>query len=122
MRPWRILIADDDDEMRAWLRLALRQLRPAVTEVGTGNDLLEALAHDGPFDAIITDVRMPGLDGLRVAAMARTAGVPTPIVVITAFPEAGVLRSVGRMPNATLLAKPFDAGALRAALVELMTR
>jgi len=122
VKSWRILIADDDDEMRAWLRLALRQLQPAVTEVGTGNDLLEALAHDGPFDAIITDVRMPGLDGLRVAAMARTAGVPTPIVVITAFPEMAVLKSVGKMPNATLLAKPFEAGELRAALVELMTR
>jgi CheY-like chemotaxis protein len=122
MKSWRILIAEDDDEMRAWLRLALRQLQPAVTEVGTGHDLLDALAHGGPYDAIITDVRMPGLDGLRVAAMARTAGMPTPILVITAFPESAVLRSVSKMPNATLLAKPFEAGELRAALLDLMTR
>ena len=121
MNGWKILIADDDEEMRAWIRLALRQINPVVTEVGTGQDLLDQLANGG-FDAVVTDVRMPGPDGLRVVAMVRTAGLATPILVITAFPEPSVQRTVARLPSTTLLAKPFEAGALRAALIELLTR
>ena len=106
--------------MRAWLRLALRPLGCEVVEVGTGVDLLDQLAEVDHYDAVITDVRMPGPDGIRVVAMARAAGLATPFLVITAFPELPVVSAVARMPDTALLAKPFAVDELRTALLALL--
>jgi CheY-like chemotaxis protein len=114
--PWRLAIADDDGEMRAWLRLALRPLTASVVEVGSGVALLDVISEQGPFDAVITDVRMPGPSGLNVIAMARTAGLETPFLVITAFPDAAVYRLVDRLSATEILAKPFQVGDLRTAV------
>ncbi|MCB9565311.1 MAG: response regulator [Kofleriaceae bacterium] len=116
----RLLVADDDPEMRSWLKLALRPLAATLVDVADGVDLLDHLSIDGAFDAVITDVRMPGPDGLKVVAMARTAGLHTPILVITAFPDPSVRTLVARMPRTALLAKPFELDELRAALRDLV--
>jgi len=119
---WRVLIAEDDPQMRAWLRLALRSSGVQIEEVPSGQALLDRIADDDDahVDAVITDVRMPGPDGLKVLAMARTAGLDTPALVITAFPDPGVVAAVGRLARTTLLPKPFDAGELRTALRTLL--
>jgi len=117
----RILVADDDPEMRAWLRLALRPLATVPIEVGDGIELLEHLAETGTYDAVITDVRMPNVDGLRVVSMVRAAGLDTPILVITAFPEESLRSAVARLPGTALLAKPFDVVDLRRTIEQLVT-
>jgi CheY-like chemotaxis protein len=118
---WNLLIADDDAPMRAWLRVALRGVSAAIEELPSGQALLERIAEDDhAFDAVITDVRMPGPDGLKVVAMARTAGLETPMLVITAFPDPSVAATVARLPHTALLAKPFEASELRAALTALI--
>lgn len=121
-RTLRILIADDDSEMRAWLSVALKPIHYVVEELDSGLGLLERIASDAPFDAVVTDVRMPGPDGLRVVAMARTAGLAVPFLVITAFPDPEVIRLVHGIPGTTLLAKPFEVGELRTAIAELIAR
>ena len=121
MSGWRILIADDDEAMRAWLRLALRTVTSEIEDAGSGQELLERIATDDVrFDAVVTDVRMPGPDGLQVVVMARTAGLNTPILVITAFPDRSLAETVARLDHTALLAKPFDVVELRAALRALI--
>lgn len=115
-----VVVAEDDPQMRAWLRLALRDLALDLEEVDTGQALLDRIAEDAPIDAVITDIRMPGPDGLKVVAMARTAGLTTPILVITAFPDPGVVSTIDLLDRTVLLAKPFDARELRAALRSLL--
>lgn len=104
----RILVADDDADMRAWLRVALEPIQADVEEAVDGSDLLCALAESEPYNLVITDVRMPGLYGWQALASARTAGVKTPFLVITAFPEdARVAATLGQVERAWLLAKPL---------------
>jgi len=115
----RVIVADDDPAMREWLRLLLRPLGALIREAAGGLELLDLLADDEPYDLVITDVRMPGPDGLQVVAMARTAGSCAPFLVITAFPDDDLRRAL-RSAGATLLAKPFAPAELRAAVAELL--
>lgn len=108
MRRPRLLIADDDAEIRAWLRLVLRPLRPSVAEAADGKELLEAL-ESGSFDLVITDVRMPPPNGLEAAALARKEGVKTPFVFITAYSDESTRAAANALGQAIVIDKPFDA-------------
>lgn len=119
MRQLHILLADDDREMRSWIRAVLRPVTDDVTEVATGWELLHALAHEGPFDLVISDVRMPAPNGLTVVTMARTAGLATPFLVITAFPDDVLRHALEQVPDARLLEKPFAGRALVEAVAAL---
>jgi len=108
----RILIADDDREMRRVLRDMLRPTGAEISEAGNGQDLLGHLSHGGPFDLVITDLRMPGPTGLQVVMLVRTAGNEIPFIVITAFGDESVRAALARVPNAFMLDKPFAPPAL----------
>lgn len=105
----RLLLVEDDLDMRAWLAELLTAAGAEVKEAGTGVDALWLLAHEGPFDLAIADVRMPAPSGVQLAAMARTAGYAGPFLIITAFPSDQVRERVGGIERAALLAKPFCA-------------
>jgi CheY-like chemotaxis protein len=61
---------------------------------------------DEPFDLIVTDIQMPGENGLAVLEWLRRKGCPIPAVVVTAFPELAMQQQVAKL-DATLLPKPF---------------
>jgi two-component system response regulator HydG len=107
----RLLIADDDLEMRSWLREVLGERGALILEADSGAELLRMLAEEGPFDLVITDVRMSWADGVQVLQMARTAGYETPFVVITAFANDRVRAQVAEL-GAVLLEKPFEVEQL----------
>jgi two-component system OmpR family response regulator len=111
-----IVVADDDAETRALVRDALTGCD--VFEACNGTELLEALSDTVRFDLIVTDVDMGWFDGIQAAATVRTAGLRTPIVVITGMPGAAVAARVARIPGAVLLRKPFAV----AELVQLVAR
>lgn len=109
----RILIADDDLEMRKMLTL-LAQLRGhAVETVETGDDLVRRLLDDGapPIDLLVTDVRMPGRTGLDALAAVRPRCPILPVVVITAFGDHTVHARAQAM-GARSIDKPFDPDEL----------
>jgi CheY-like chemotaxis protein len=108
----RILIADDDREMRRVLRDMLRRTGAEIREAASGSDLLTHLNGDDTFDLVITDLRMPALSGLQVIQMARTAGKEIPFILITAFGDDSVRAALSQVPNAFLLDKPFAPPAL----------
>ena len=112
----RALVADDDPEL---LHLVARQLEQAGAEVTcakAGGELLQALSQ-ARFDVVITDVAMPWMTGLQVMHSARTAGLMTPIVVMTALRDPKVVDTVAALgPRAVLLLKPFGIEEFHAAL------
>jgi CheY-like chemotaxis protein len=122
----RVIIADDDPQTRELIRAALRPLNHEVRETSSGLELLEALAYEGPFDLIVTDLMMPSIDGIRVIAMARNAGVETPILVVTAYPpqdlagDGDTATSLRWLGGATLIRKPFGLADLREAAAALL--
>lgn len=85
----RVLIADDEPLLRAELREALRQLWPEAELVGEAADGFEALrmAQQQAPDVAFLDIRMPGLNGLELA---RTFGMRTHVVFVTAYHEHAV--------------------------------
>ncbi|HEY1957015.1 MAG TPA: response regulator [Polyangiaceae bacterium] len=120
----RVLVADDDPDMRDMIVSTLRADGYEVTEARDGLDLLlsmAAAAMEGRgYEAVISDLRMPVVGGLDAAERLRLATIETPLILMTAFSDALVRERVHRL-RADLLEKPFDLDDLRVA-VEHATR
>jgi CheY-like chemotaxis protein len=109
MRKLRVLIADDDREIRDWLRLALRPLRASeIVEARDGAELEELLLGQDSFDVTVTDIRMPRRSGLEAAAAARRAGHRVPFVFFTGFGDEQTKAEVRALGRAVLVSKPVD--------------
>jgi CheY-like chemotaxis protein len=76
----RILIADDEPDMREIFATWFRNLGCTVTEAADGKEALDLLARDR-FDAVVTDVRMPRVDGIQLVHHLHTSGSYTPVVI-----------------------------------------
>ena len=87
--PLRIALADDQALVRSGLKALLAgfDTLSLVLEAGDGQALLDALAHT-PVDVVLSDIRMPGLDGLGLVRALRERGDRTPVVLLTTFDEA----------------------------------
>lgn len=106
-RPPRVVIAEDDDDMRSVLCELVSGLGAQVAEASSGGDLVGLLTDDQPVDLLITDVRMPWMTGLQVALSARNSGIAVPVIIVTAFPDDTLRAQVESLGSAVLLAKPF---------------
>jgi len=106
-RSHRVVVADDNDDMRAAIRELMEGLGAEVAEAANGGDLIMLLTDDRPVDLLITDVRMPWMTGFQVSLAARNAGLTMPIIVVTAFGDDQLRAQVERLGSASLLSKPF---------------
>ena len=80
---FRILIAEDDRELRQLFQHVLMKNGYAVTGVANGQEALDAM-EDGYFDLIISDIMMPVMDGYELVSSLRQTGINVPILMITA--------------------------------------
>lgn len=124
--PMRVLLAEDDHEMRRLLVATLRREGCDVIEARTGVQLSEqiALAHeqDPPsIDLIISDVRMPGRSGLDVLGGLRRSERTTPVILITAFGDPETHAQAHRLGALAVFNKPFDLDDLRTLVLSLRT-
>jgi DNA-binding response OmpR family regulator len=129
LAPSRILLADDDDEMRRLLAEALREDGYEVLEARNGQELLTQVRSSvfrcdagTPADALVADIRMPGRSGLEVLNVVRDADWAVPVVLITAFGDDETHAEANRMGADVVLDKPFDPEDLLAALRRLVAR
>jgi two-component system cell cycle response regulator CpdR len=107
-----ILLADDDQSMRHYLARALERTGYAVMQAEDGTAALQRLAERS-FDLLLTDIVMPGMDGIELA---RRAGVRHPtmrVMFITGF-AAVTLEHPGMPADARILSKPFHLRDLTA--------
>lgn len=102
----KILLAEDDDSLRGFLVNALKRAGHTVRDFDEGRSALKALERE-VFDLLLTDIVMPGLDGIELARRGAELDPAMKIVFITGF--AGVaLSSGGPAPaGAKVLSKPF---------------
>ena len=112
--PARILLAEDDAEMRGLLTLALSQDGHRVTECANGIQLLDQLSgllthrRLAPYDLIISDIRMPGLTALEILrGLQGNTGLP-PTILITAFGDDATHAEAKRSGAVVTLDKPFE--------------
>jgi DNA-binding response OmpR family regulator len=126
--PPRILVAEDDGDMRQIIVETMRKDGYSVVEAETGGRLLVLLAHqiaavEGPdlVDLVISDVRMPICTGSQILEQMRTAHWRTPFILMTAFGDASVRAHTERL-GGLFFDKPFDIDDLRAAVMFLLRR
>ena len=79
----RILLIEDEQKVASFVARALREKSYAVDIAESGEKGLE-MATGAPYDAILLDIRLPGMDGISVCRKMREEGVETPILMITA--------------------------------------
>ena len=108
-----ILLVDDDASMRALVARALGGDGHRLIEAGDGEAALEALAATPGIDLLLTDVQMPGMDGLTLATRARAAAPALRVIVISAL-EQGALAPAAGAPPTRWLSKPFTLDRIRA--------
>ena len=117
----QLLLVEDDPTMQATLHRALTRRGMEVTAVGDGRAALSQWTALQP-DAVILDLTLPGLDGLQVLQLARSRGLRTPVLVLTARGTVGD-RVMGLNAGADdYLPKPFDLDELEARLRALVRR
>jgi len=117
----RVLVADDDPAMLSAVADVIAGLGCDVSQAGSGAELIDQLASEGLFDLIVSDISMPWIDGLKALRSMRTAGLATPVIVMTALKDERIpdqVRALG--PNAVLLRKPFELDELEAAVAKLI--
>lgn len=114
----RILVAEDDLQMRRLLLWALRTEGYIVVEAADGIDLLDtaeplilSLCEPGSFprfDLIVSDIRIPGFTGLELLSAIRACGWTIPVILITAFGDEATHAEAERLKASAVLDKPFD--------------
>lgn len=123
--PNRILIADDSDAIRDVLNEALQDEGYDVTEVASGDAVVEAFQNsDGSApDLAIMDIRMPGKDGLDVLRTLRSArDSELPIIVMTAFGSASTAIEAMKLGAFDYIAKPFELDEVTVAVERFFER
>jgi CheY-like chemotaxis protein len=122
----RILVADDDLDMRTLLASALRQDGYDVVEIADGSELFQTvyswLRHGNGqgLDAIVSDIRMPAFSGLEVLAEIRSRCTTVPVILITAFGDEQTHAEARALGAFAVFDKPFDVDDLRTVLLNAL--
>ncbi len=101
----RILLAEDEDAMRAYLERALTNAGYFVSAVDRGTDAVPLL-ETGDYDLLLSDIVMPEMDGIELAQRCAEISPRTKVMFITGF-AAVSLRASREQPAAKVLSKPF---------------
>ena len=118
----RILVIDDDPDVRGSLSKILARAGYDVVEAADGAAGI-ALQHKEPADVIITDIFMPGLDGLQTIRQLKKEGSPVKVIAVSGGDRTGTvdLKEHARLMGAfQVLAKPFEMRDVLAAVQEAL--
>jgi DNA-binding response OmpR family regulator len=115
----RILIVDDEERQRKALARSFRQAGYQTRGAASGEEALARLAAE-PVGLVITDLVMPGMDGLALVRALSTAAPGTPVIVLTAYGSAESQAEAQALGVAGYLAKPFDLRDLKARVNKLL--
>ncbi|WP_372613052.1 response regulator [Halomonas sp.] len=118
----RILLVEDDPSLAAGIRLALKPEHYTVDLLADGRQALAALKGNEPFDAVILDLGLPGLDGIQVLEAVRQRGNRVPVLVLTA--RDGIDDRIAGLDAGAddYMVKPFQVDELKARLRALLRR
>jgi CheY-like chemotaxis protein len=118
-----ILVADDNEFIRASLVCILEQKGHQVTATANGEQCLQVLLRSEDVAMVITDIRMPGMDGITLTRTIRLHAISVPVVVVTGEtylagrPVAQAAVDAGAQ---SLLRKPFSSEVLHSIMDRLL--
>ena len=106
-----ILLAEDDESLRRFLAAALVRAGHEVTDFGDGDEAYACL-KGYRFDLLLTDIVMPGMDGIELAKRAAELDEAIKIMFITGFAAVALHPSSNAPKQAKVLSKPFHLRAI----------
>jgi PAS domain S-box-containing protein len=112
---WKVVIIDDEEDIRDVLSLALKDSGYDVIAAEDGQTGLRMCGQTSP-QIVITDIRMPGMDGLQVLEALKKNQPDTEVIVATAFGEMDVAIQALQLDASDFITKPISDEALRLAL------
>lgn len=119
--PKRILIVDDEPNVRLVFRTALEAAGYQVAEAANGDAALKQI-RKVPTDLILLDLKMPGMDGVETLKHLRLQGDEIPVVVVTAHGSVPDAVTVMKLGAADFLPKPVSPVSLRAVVASVCAR
>src|SRR5690348_2644131 len=110
MHTAKILVADDEQNLRRVLVAMLRRDGHEVVQAASGLEAIERLAD---VDVVITDLRMPGADGMEVLRTAARTFPQVPVIMITAYGSVGQAVEAIKAGAFDYIEKPFEQDSIR---------
>ena len=114
-----VLVVDDDPAIRRLVVEVLKEEGFAPVEAQDGAEALELLANGISPAAIVLDLSMPNMDGRTFLRQARSRGLPTPVLIMSAY---GAQRAMAELEADDALQKPFDIDELARRVRTLVER
>ncbi len=117
----RILIVDDETNVRLNFRMALETEGYEIVEARSAEQAVEVLAEH-TFALAILDMRMPGMDGLELLAKMRESGIRIPAMIVTAYSDVPHAVKAMKLGAIDFLQKPLRPEDLRSIVTEILKR
>jgi DNA-binding NtrC family response regulator len=111
----RVLVVEDEARLRDMLSRALHQMGFAATLAPTAQAADKAL-REAPFDIVILDLNLPGMDGMEFLRLIRQRGNEIQVIILTGFGDLDAAKSAIHLDVVDFLTKPYALGTLEVAL------
>lgn len=119
IKPHRILVVDDEEKMRRLLELTLKNMGHDVTQAADGAEAV-ARFEEAPFDLVLTDLKMPGMDGVQLLRILRERGEEAPVIVLTAFGTVETAVEAMKLGAADYIIRPFGMETVELAVARAL--
>jgi DNA-binding NtrC family response regulator len=116
-QPVVVLLAEDEPMLRQVVRETLRRAGCMVIEAEDGNAGLEILRSAAPIDVLLTDVKMPGLNGYQLAEAGLSLRPAMKVMLMTGYADEAIPDSI-REASIPVIRKPFDFAKLASSVRE----
>ncbi len=116
----RVLVVDDENNIRLMVRLALQASKHEVQTASDGQEALDLFGDGTNCDAVLLDQRMPGMEGLDVLREMRRRDTTARVVMMTAFGTIDLAASAMQAGATGFLRKPFTTTILRSAVQDAL--
>ena len=104
----RLLIVDDEINMQKVLRMLFKRYNYDVVTVSNGKEALNLLQNGNRFDLILSDLKMPEMDGIGLLKKLKDSGDITPLILITAYGSISEAVEAMKLGAADFITKPFN--------------
>jgi DNA-binding NtrC family response regulator len=118
----RILVVDDDVVLlHALSQTLFRRLKPLVVESVISGSAALARLHDGCYDLVLSDIKMPNMDGLTLLREVKGIDWNIPVILMTGHTDSALVLEAVNLGAADVLSKPLDRERLVVILQRLLT-
>jgi len=115
----RILVVDNEPKMRRILELSLKNLGHEVQQAADGREALAAIER-GAFDLVLSDLRMPNMDGIALLQALRESGEDVPVIVLTAYGTIETAVAAMKLGAVDYILRPFEIETIELAVSRVL--